>query len=65
MTQAELFTQLTDFQYELHRLTLAIEEALRPVRSQLLLSGMTRLENRLDELIEALPTLEEEAPPDA
>jgi hypothetical protein len=59
MTRLDLMTQLSTIHEELSRLTLAVEEALRPVRAELLLGRLTALEHRVDDLIEALPTLED------
>ena len=59
MTRLDLMTQLSTIHEELARVTLAVEEALRPVRAELLLGRLTALEHRVDDLIDALPTLED------
>lgn len=60
MTRAELYATLDAMQHELHRLALDVEEALRPIQAELLLGRITRLESQMEDLIEALPTLDQE-----
>ena len=63
MTRLDLVMQLLTIHEDLGRLTLAVEEALRPGRADLLVGRLTALEHRVDDLIEALPTLEDEPCP--
>jgi hypothetical protein len=59
MTRSDLVTQLLTIHGELARLALDVEEALRPVRAELILGRLTALEHRVDDLLDALPTLED------